>query len=269
MAYGTFYKNPFENHIEQHNESKQDDSDFSSDDDLQQKEGAQYNVILARAQDGNFGIKVKKNEEEKVVVSAILDSTLASLWNVRIGDEVTHINDVPILGSLVTAAKLCRKAGDIVDMQFVRNTPELSITADLSGNLTNSTESWKMRRHKVRPGETLGKIANRYRTTEKQIRHDNRHYFPVGEIGTFFVQQLLIVRDNRQSSKRTEIRKTTIYHTVTDSDTLESIAVMYSTRAADIRESNRKYFPVGEPGFLFPGIEIKIILQDHVEVPTA
>lgn len=42
-------------------------------------------------------------------------------------------------------------------------------------------------------------------------------------------------------------------HVVRQGDSVETLALLYGTPADQIRSDNRKHFPVGEPGFLYPG----------------
>lgn len=44
-----------------------------------------------------------------------------------------------------------------------------------------------------------------------------------------------------------------VQHIVRQGDSVEALAELYSVTADEVRLWNRKYFPVGEPGFLFPG----------------
>jgi len=127
-----------------------------------------------------------------------------------------------------------------------------------------SETGYKIRKFKVRPGDTLDKLAKHFNTTVKQIRSDNRHYFPVGEAGKFFPRQILIIRDCRTQEDRTELKMVVSLHTVVESDTLESIADTYGVRIADVREKNRSFFPVGEPGNLFPGQILQIVIPKQV-----
>lgn len=44
-----------------------------------------------------------------------------------------------------------------------------------------------------------------------------------------------------------------VQHVVRQGDSVEGLAEMYGARADEVRLWNRKYFPVGEPGYLCPG----------------
>lgn len=44
-----------------------------------------------------------------------------------------------------------------------------------------------------------------------------------------------------------------VQHVVRQGDSVETLALLYGTPADQIRSDNRKHFPVGEPGFLYPG----------------
>lgn len=44
-----------------------------------------------------------------------------------------------------------------------------------------------------------------------------------------------------------------VHHVVRQGDSVEALAELYSVTPEEIRLWNRKYFPVGEPGFLCPG----------------
>ena len=44
-----------------------------------------------------------------------------------------------------------------------------------------------------------------------------------------------------------------VHHVVRQGDSVEALAELYGVTADEVRLWNRKYFPVGEPGFLCPG----------------
>lgn len=58
--------------------------------------------------------------------------------------------------------------------------------------------------------------------------------------------------DNGIGSSR-KAKYQAVQHVVRQGDSVETLADLYDTTADQIRIWNRRHFPVGEPGFLFPG----------------
>lgn len=63
----------------------------------------------------------------------------------------------------------------------------------------------------------------------------------------------LRVKSNGDGSRHGPGHRNAVQHVVRQGDSVESLADLYGTSAEHIRVWNRKHFPVGEPGYLFPG----------------
>lgn len=129
----------------------------------------------------------------------------------------------------------------------------------------------KWAHHRVRRGETLGKIASSYRTTVDAIVEANRlrsrHRVSVGQeliipqgrsSGSNAPRVASVSSESRSSSRRAAAAPAnTGVHTVRRGDTLSTIAQRYGTSTGQLRRMNR----LGR--HIFPGQRIKVPMREQ------
>jgi LysM repeat protein len=129
-------------------------------------------------------------------------------------------------------------------------------------------------RYEVRAGDTLESIADKLNTTEKKLLKLNpllannasssrksSHRIKV------YPGQQLVVEEARQVSlpppPETIDHGWGQMHVMRAGETLRDVATLYNTTEALLRQDNRKYFPAGERGAVFPG---QMLLVRYVNI---
>lgn len=130
-------------------------------------------------------------------------------------------------------------------------------------------------RYEVQEGDTLASIAAKTSTTEARLRelnpmlvgasHSKKHRVKV------YPGQQLIVEEARQVSLPPPPECIDNgwgqMHLVRSGETLKSIAAQYNTTEELLRQDNRRFFPAGERGALFPGqlLHVRLVNTGDME----
>lgn len=185
---------------------------------------------------------------------------------------VTHIDGEPLLGSLKAGHSLIEQAGD-----------SLALRIQSVGSITKKAK-FRVVQHIVRQGDSVEALAELYGVTADEVRLWNRKYFPVGEPGFLCPGQVLTLRDtivdqardgktatsHQTSQGLSALRRKTggdggrkrMLYQVREGDSLKTICARFKLKEGEVRGLNRRVFPIGEPGAVFPGQMLTVFAEE-------
>lgn len=180
---------------------------------------------------------------------------------------------------MTTAARLCKTAGDVLELRVER-----IMNRECQARHSIGGTPYQVVRHVVQQGESIGTLAADHNTTPEQIRSDNRLHFPVGERAFVYPGQVLLLRANstrrpkadeglksceqnvRRRRSSGKLRRKSILYAVHEGDSLEGICLDLGVQEDEVRRCNRHIFPIGEPGRLAPGQILTIFGAQEVDL---